>query len=439
MTHRFLAFSLLFYLIALKRNEVKVKRILLLTGLLVVGLLSSQLLPVIFGKLPSSYIFLREFLTMSFLAFIMIEVGREFKIDLKNKKQYAVDYGVAATAAAFPWIFVSLYLFFFLIPENTVRPGWIEALLISRFAAPTSAGVLFSMLAASGLAGTWVYKKTRVLAIFDDLDTVLLMIPLQILIVGFVWQLGADLVVIATLFYLGIKYYKRLDIPMSWPWLLSYAAMMVALSESAYFLTKHPTTSIGMHVEVLLPAFLVGCVLKEKEKENIVLPGQDIAGFHTEERVGLIVSSAFMFLVGLSMPAAFGANAQIENSMSPLILGGHVIAVTILSNLGKMFACFCYKKEATLRERIAVSVAMFPRGEVGAGVLAVALSYKINGPHVTVAFMSLALNLILTGVFILIVKKLLVSSEKTYSYPQKIKFGKKNYDNKKNFVGNRHP
>jgi Kef-type K+ transport system membrane component KefB len=120
-----------------------------------------------------------------------------------------------------------------------------------------------------------------------------------------------------------------------------------------------------------------------------------------------------MLIVGLSMPAAFGANSVIKNSMPPAVLGLHVVIVTLLSNLGKMFACLCYKKEANFKERLAVAVAMFPRGEVGAGVLAVSLSYGISGPYVTVAFMSLALNLVLTGFFIFIVKKLLVTSNIT--------------------------
>ena len=38
------------------------------------------------------------------------------------------------------------------------------------------AGILFTMLAAAGLKASWVYKKVQVLAIFDDLDTILLMI-----------------------------------------------------------------------------------------------------------------------------------------------------------------------------------------------------------------------------------------------------------------------
>jgi hypothetical protein len=35
-----------------------------------------------------------------------------------------------------------------------------------------------------------VFRKARVLAIFDDLDTVLLMIPLKMMIVGLRWQMA---------------------------------------------------------------------------------------------------------------------------------------------------------------------------------------------------------------------------------------------------------
>lgn len=45
------------------------------------------------------------------------------------------------------------------------------------------------MLAAIGLKSSWIYKKIQVLAIFDDLDTILLMIPLQIMMIGLRWQL----------------------------------------------------------------------------------------------------------------------------------------------------------------------------------------------------------------------------------------------------------
>jgi len=40
-------------------------------------------------------------------------------------------------------------------------------------------------------------------------------------------------------------------------------------------------------------------------------------------------------------------------------------------------------------------------------VLVLSLSYGIGGPIVTVAMLSLALNLALTGVFILVVRKLI--------------------------------
>lgn len=71
------------------------KRTLILIGLLIIGLVFSQILPFLFGILSPLFLFIRNFMTMTLLSFIMIEVGREFEIDLKNKRQYAVDYGVA--------------------------------------------------------------------------------------------------------------------------------------------------------------------------------------------------------------------------------------------------------------------------------------------------------------------------------------------------------
>ena len=104
-----------------------------------------------------------------------------------------------------------------------------------------------------------------------------------------------------------------------------------------------------------------------------------------------------MFLVGCSLPKiAIG-----DVSLGIVVL--HVIALTILINLGKCFPSLCYRKEATIKQRVALSVAMFPRGEVGAGVLLIAIGHGITGFPVTLAVLSLALNLLLTGVFISIV------------------------------------
>ena len=106
---------------------------------------------------------------MTLLAYIMIGVGCEFSIDKANITKYAKDYGVAMTAAGFPWIFVGIW-FVYMLPEPM---WWGEAFFCARFAAPTSAGILFTMLAAAGLTDTWLFQKARVLAIFDDLDTIL--------------------------------------------------------------------------------------------------------------------------------------------------------------------------------------------------------------------------------------------------------------------------
>ena len=92
------------------------------------------------------------------------------------------------------------------------------------------------------------------------------------------------------------------------------------------------------------------------------------------------------------------------------VLVVHVVVVTVLSNLGKMFPALCYRRRASLRERLALAVSMWPRGEVGAGILVIGLAYGLGGPLVAVALLSLALNLLLTGAFILIVKRLLASN-----------------------------
>ena len=44
--------------------------------------------------------------------------------------------------------------------------------------------------------------------------------------------------------------------------------------------------------------------------------------------------------------------------------------------------------------------------EVGAGILIISLSYGIGGPIVTISMLSLAVNLMLTGFFIYLIKQL---------------------------------
>ena len=107
---------------------------------------------------------------------------------------------------------------FVLLPDIYWSSGeaWKENLLLSRFAAPTSAGILFTMLAAAGLKASWVYKKVQVLAIFDDLDTILLMIPLQIMMVGLRWQLGVIILIVMVLLMLGWKKMGTYNMRQDW-------------------------------------------------------------------------------------------------------------------------------------------------------------------------------------------------------------------------------
>ena len=93
-----------------------------------------------------------------------------------------------------------------------------------------------------------------------------------------------------------------------------------------------------------------------------------------------------------------------------------MIVITVLSNIGKCVPLAAYRDEASIRQRLALSVGMFPRGEVGIGVLLVSLDVfrqqgVLHAPGVqesmALAALSLALNLALTGLFILVVIKLL--------------------------------
>lgn len=338
--------------------------------------------------------------TMFCLSFIMIHVGYEFELDKSRPMEYAWDYLVAGTAAAFPWLFCAAYFVWVMD-----APSWKEALLLGRFASPTSAGVLFSMLAAAGLSATWVFRKARVLAIFDDLDTILLMIPLKMMMVGMKWQLAAVVGVILLLLWTAWRRLHSVRLPVSWPWVMLYSGLITAACEAVYLGSRVLDDTVPVHLEVLLPAFVLGCVLarppgQDPHADDAREGHQEGPESPREQRVAGTVSACFMVLVGLSMPAIplgstdWGAMAL------------HVAALTLLSNLGKMFPAFCYRREASPSERLALAIGMFPRGEVGAGVLVVSLGYGLGGAALTAAVLSLALNLLLTGVFIAAVKRL---------------------------------
>lgn len=390
------------------------KKVLSFSVFLLVGLAVSQVLPFIAGDAARSVKVVTDIFLYICLAFIMINVGREFEIDKSRWKSYALDYFVAMVAAAMPWLLIALYYIFVLFPSTQWGSGdlWKETLLISRFAAPTSAGILFTMLAALRLKSSWMYKKIQVLAIFDDLDTILLMIPLQVFMIGMKWQMAVILTVVIFLLVFGWKQMGRYGMRQDWKAILGYSVIVIVFTQgiyhiSEYFLGPHE----GIHIEVLLPAFVLGMVMKPQHIES-----------KTEEKVSTAISYFFMFLVGVSMPQFIGldmnsqpANPDSVTASLPMMSWGmiavHVVVVSLLSSIGKLMPLAFYR-DRKFSERLALSIGMFTRGEVGAGVIFIAISYNLGGPLLLISVLTIVLNLILTGGFVMLVKKLAL---KTYT------------------------
>ena len=348
-------------------------KVVTFSALIILGILFSQYVDL------AAYRSSIQFLTLSALAYIMIEVGLEFTINKNQLSSYGKDYLIAMTAAAFPWILCTLWIWFY-FDINLA-----QATIVGRFAAPTSAGILFTMLAAAGLATTWVFKKARILAIFDDLDTILLILPLQMIHVGLRWHALILVSMIALILWLAYRFLHRLKLPIQRHWLMVYAVLLTLLCELF-------EKNLFINLEVLLPSFALGCILYHPHDS------QQSTTHHTEPAWERYLDSSikfiYMFLVGCALPKIiFG---QIDG----WLLAGHVLALTCLSNIGKLYPMFCYKQEASLRERIALSVAMWPRGEVGVGVLLISMNYALPELVVQIAGLSLTLNLLLTGFFI---------------------------------------
>ncbi len=387
------------------------KKVISFSLFLMLGLVASQILPTQMGE---NYLNFKEYFTNPLLyiclAFIMINVGREFEINKSEWRSYSADYFIAMATAALPWLFIALYYVFVLLPDTMWGDSgaWKESLLLSRFAAPTSAGILFTMLAAMNLSRSWIYKKIQVLAIFDDLDTILLMIPLQIMMIGLKWQMGAMLAVVVLLLVLGWKKLNKYDVPQNWKAIIFYSAIIFGVTHIIYIISKNILGHTeAIHIEVLLPAFVAGMVMKNRHFESV-----------TEARVSTTISYLFMFLVGMSMPFVLDGGASSADSGSviaevPMMswgeIGFHVVMVSILSNLGKLVPIFFYR-DRKFSERLAVSVGMFTRGEVGAGVIFIAIGYNLGGNALVISALTLVLNLILTGGFVLWVQRLALKS-----------------------------
>lgn len=390
------------------------RKVLSFSAFMVVGLILSQFLPTLAGGEYGTVKTISDILLYVCLGFIMINVGREFELDKVRWKSYAEDYFIAMATAAMPWFLIAFYYVFVLLPPEFWQSweAWKENLLLSRFAAPTSAGILFTMLAAIGLKSSWIYKKIQVLAIFDDLDTILLMIPLQIMMIGLRWQVIVVVVIVFLLLSIGWKYLGKFNFRQEWKAILLYSALVFVATQALYLVSKKLYGDAGsIHIEVLLPAFVLGMVMKHKEIDTPV-----------ERKVSTGISFLFMFLVGMSMPHFIGVNFAEAHTGAHSVTGSqemmpwgvialHVLAVSLLSNIGKLIPVFFYR-DRKFSERLALSIGMFTRGEVGAGIIFIALGYNLGGPALIISVLTIVLNLILTGIFVLWVKKLALRSYK---------------------------
>ena len=361
------------------------RKVLSFSGFLMLGLVISQFLPMIAGEGYGAVKVLSNILLYVCLSFIMINVGREFVLDKVRWKSYAEDYFIAMATAALPWFMIA-------------------------FAAPTSAGILFTMLAAIGLKSSWIYKKIQVLAIFDDLDTIILMIPLQIMMIGLRWQLIIVVVIVFMLLSVGWRQLNKYNWRQDWKAILFYSVIIFLATQILYLGSKELYGEEGsIHIEVLLPAFVLGMIMKHEEHDTPV-----------ERKVSTGISFLFMFLVGMSMPHFIGVNFAETHAGTHSVTGSqemmswgmilfHVVIVSFLSNIGKLCPMFFYR-DRKLSERLALSIGMFTRGEVGAGIIFIALGYNLGGPALVISVLTLVLNLILTGIFVLWVKNLALRS-----------------------------
>ena len=143
-----------------------------------------------------------------------------------------------------------------------------------------------------------------------------------------------------------------------------------------------------------------------------------LAAFYMLSAETMYKAGAVIMLVGMSMPN-ISASAQAAGgsimAAQPMLPWGtialHVLAVSVLSNVGKLVPMLFYRNHS-IKERLALSIGMFTRGEVGAGVIFIALGYNIGGPALLISVLTLVLNLVLTGGFVLVVKRLALNTYK---------------------------
>ncbi|MGL5561207.1 MAG: sodium:proton antiporter, partial [Tannerellaceae bacterium] len=227
-----------------------------------------------------------------------------------------------------------------------------------------------------------------------------------IMMIGMKWQLFVVIFIVCGLLIVGWRKLGSYDIPQNWKAILTYSIVTFILCQGIYFLTKSLYGEEGrIQIEVLLPAFILGMIMKQKH----LVSKEEAIATNT-------ISYLFMFLVGMSMPYFLGLEFTDGAAEANTITGSqhmlpwstiilHVVLVSLLSNIGKLFPVLFYRDRA-FSERLALSIGMFTRGEVGAGIIFIAIGYNLGGPVLVISVLSIVLNLLLTGLFIVWVKQL---------------------------------
>merc|ERR1712232_26686 len=118
----------------------------------------------------------------------------------------------------------------------------------------------------------------------DDLDTILLMIPLKVIIMGFKWEMATVVVLLVVLLILAWVYLHKVQIPCAWPWTIVYALIITGISEGLYQITKAIDDVEKIHIEVLLPAFVLGCVIRTPKAEREIEEEREIEHEQQEKK-----------------------------------------------------------------------------------------------------------------------------------------------------------
>ena len=88
------------------------KKVLSFSVFLMLGLIISQILPGMLGDGYGTVKTASNTLLYICLAFIMINVGREFELDKTRWRSYTSDYFIAMATAAVPWLLIAFYYIF---------------------------------------------------------------------------------------------------------------------------------------------------------------------------------------------------------------------------------------------------------------------------------------------------------------------------------------